>query len=192
MPSNAITVIHKFLRREMFDFAEQLFRAGPQDCKAVRNALRSLAEILHTHAEQEDSRFEPMLRAVDPALADRMSADHARLEDQLQLIVHRAMHLDPHAKDCADSLLELHLDWNRFLSAYLAHLDDEERTLFAALNSRIPPVAFLAQSARDRGAQGEEFLLKLWAVTTCEERLEIEKAQMKERADREHEEPVTA
>ena len=72
---------------------------------------------------------------------------------------------------------------NRFLSAYLAHLDDEERTLFASLSERIPPVAFLAQSAQQRGAQGEEFLLKLWAVTTCEERAAIEMAQCAEKLE---------
>jgi hypothetical protein len=58
----------------------------------------------------------------------------------------------------------------------LAHLDDEERTLFACLSDRIPSVAFLAQLAKERGAQGEEFLLRLWAVTTCEEKAAIEKA----------------
>jgi hypothetical protein len=180
MRSNAITVIHKFLRREMFDFAEQLFRAGPDDCAAIRSALQTLVDALHVHATQEDARFEPVLRAIDPALADRMSADHRRLEDHLQTVVDRATGLDPRAADCSTSLLSLHLDWNRFLSAYLAHLDDEERTLFASLNERIPPVAFLAQSAQQRGVQGEEFLLKLWAVTTCEERAAIEAAQCAE------------
>jgi hypothetical protein len=180
MQSNAITVIHKFLRREMFDFAEQLFRAGPDDCVAIRSALQTLVDALHVHATQEDARFEPMLRAVDPALAERMIADHRRLEDQLQSIVDRATELDPRSADCSTLLLGLHLDWNRFLSAYLAHLDDEERTLFASLSERIPPVAFLAQSAQQRGAQGEEFLLKLWAVTTCEERAAIETAQCAE------------
>src|SRR4051812_40149210 len=180
MRSNAITVIHKFLRREMFDFAEQLFRAGPADCAAIRIALQTLADALHVHATQEDARFEPMLRAIDPALAERMSADHRRLEDQLQTVVERATEHDPRAADCSTSLLRIHLDWNRFLSAYLAHLDDEERTLFPSLNEGIPPVAFLAQSARQRGAQGEEFLLKLWAVTTCEERAAIETAQRAE------------
>ena len=192
MPSNAITVIHKFLRREMFDFAEQLFRAGPDDCEAVRDALQGLAETLHTHAEQEDARFEPMLRATSPALAERLSMDHRRLEEQLNVIIDRATQLDPRAEDCSASLLRLHLDWNRFLSAYLAHLDDEERNLFATLSDRIPPVGFLAQAARERGAQGEEFLLKLWAVTTCEERAAIEKTQSAPRGARTSEELLTA
>lgn len=191
MPSNAITVIHKFLRREMFDFAEQLFRADPEDCEAVRNALQALAANLHTHAEQEDARLEPLLRAVDPALAERMSLDHKRLEDQLREIVNRAAQLDPLAHDCSESLFQLHLDWNRFLSAYFAHLDDEERTWFARIGDRIPPVAFLAQSAQQGGAQGEAFLLKLWAVTNCEEKAALEKAHESTRVDGESREPAT-
>lgn len=70
--------------------------------------------------------------------------------------------------------MQLNLDWNRYLSAYLAHLDDEERTMFTVLEDRIPPVSMLAESARLDGTRGREFLLKLWAVTTCEERIAIE------------------
>lgn len=176
MRANALTVIHKFLRREMFDFSQQLFRAGPEECGPMREALTDLAEILEQHAAHEDARFEPLLRELEPALALRLSADHRRLADQLGALLHFAQRLDPNAPDCRESLVQLHLDWNRFLSAYLAHLDDEERTLFVALQDRIPPISMLAEFARARGAQGKEFLLKIWAVTTCEERLVIEQA----------------
>jgi hypothetical protein len=33
----------------------------------------------------------------------------------------------------------------------------------------------LVENARREGTRGREFLLKLWAVTTCEERMAIEK-----------------
>ncbi len=176
MPSNAITVIHKFIRREMFDFSQQVFRADPQDCAALRSAFATLVELLQGHAAQEDARFDPLLRNVDPTLAERLNRDHRRLEDHLQNLVHVSNQLDSGTSNCRDSLLQFHLDWNRYLSAYLAHLDDEERTLFAALGEQVPPLSFIAESAQRRGAQGEEFLLKLWAVTTCEERFAIEQA----------------
>jgi hypothetical protein len=176
MSSNAITVIHKFIRREMFDFSQQVFRADPQDCAALRSAFATLVELLQGHAAQEDARFEPLLREVDPNLAERMTRDHRRLEDQLQNLVHVSNQLDSRASNCRGALLRFHLDWNRYLSAYLAHLDDEERTLFVALGEKLPPLSFIAESAKSRGTQGEEFLLKLWAVTTCEERFAIEQA----------------
>lgn len=176
MRANALTVIHKFIRREMFDFSQQLFRAGPEDCEAMVKALTSLAQMLEQHAAHEDERFQPLLRELDPTSAARLTQDHHALDQQLHGLVAYARQLDPTASDCREALILLHLDWNRFLSAYLAHLDDEERTLFLALQDRIPPLTTLADFAKERGAQGKEFLLKIWAVTTCEERLAIEQA----------------
>lgn|SRR5512138_1912472 len=174
MRTNALTVIHKFLRREMFDFSQQLFRAGPEDCAPIKAALGSLAELLEQHATQEEARLEPSLREADPERADRLTRDHQRLADQLNDLLLFANRLDSNASGCRDALMQLNLDWNRYLSAYLAHLDDEERTMFTVLEDRIPPVSMLAESARLDGARGREFLLKLWAVTTCEERMAIE------------------
>ncbi len=174
MRANALTVIHKFLRREMFDFSQQLFRAGPEDCAPIRHALESLAELLEQHAAQEDASLEPLLRELDPARAERLAQDHRRLADQLDLLLHAVRQLDSDGADRRDALLRFNLDWNRYLSAYLAHLDDEERTMFPVLEDRIPPIARLAEKARLDGARGQEFLLKLWAVTTCEERMAIE------------------
>ena len=176
MRANALTVIHKFLRREMFDFSQQLFRAGPQDSPIIVNALAHLTETLHQHARQEEGRFEPLLRDIDPNLAERLHSEHRRLDQALDILVEQANRLNPAAHDCREALTQLHLDWNRYLSAYLAHLYDEERTLFLALQDRIPPVTMLANIDKEGDPHGNEFLLKLWAVTTCEERLAIERA----------------
>lgn len=176
MRANALTVIHKFLRREMFDFSQQLFRAGPEDCEPIVRALTNLADTLEQHAKQEEARFEPLLKEIDPALAQRLHDDHRRLDDDLDALIQRANQLDSAASDCREALTQLHLDWNRYLSAYLAHLDDEERTMFLALQDRIPPVTMLANMANEGGAHGKEFLLRLWSVTTCEERMAIEEA----------------
>jgi hypothetical protein len=174
MRANAITVIHKFIRREMFDFAERLFRAGPEHVSDIRAELERIVQLLQVHAAQEDARLEPLLREVDATFADRLKRDHRRLEDQLESLRHAAKTLDASSRECRDALLLFHLDWNRFLSAYLIHLDDEERTLIPALGDRTPPLSAIAESARQQGVEGEEFLLRLWAVTTCEERAAIE------------------
>jgi hypothetical protein len=177
MPSNAITVIHKFIRRELFDFSQQLFRAGPDDVPAIVTALQQVGDLLRAHSSQEELRLEPQLRLMEPDLADRLTGDHRRLDDFFEGLLGRARILNPTGLDCSEALLELHLDWNRFLSAYLAHLDDEERTLFRHMAAHLPPLATLVDSARAQGARGEEFLLRLWAVTTCQERAELERAQ---------------
>jgi hypothetical protein len=177
MPSNAITVIHKFIRRELFDLSQQLFRAGPDNVPAILTALEQVGDLLRAHSAQEELRLEPQLRQLEPDLADRLTRDHRRLDDFFEGLLGRARILTPMAPDCGEALLELHLDWNRFLSAYLAHLDDEERTLFRRMADHLPPLAALVESARAQGPTGEEFLLRLWAVTTCQERAELERAQ---------------
>jgi iron-sulfur cluster repair protein YtfE (RIC family) len=175
MPATAITVIHKYIRRELFDLSEQLFRAGPPQVEAIQKALEKIAALLHTHAIQEDARLEPVLRRFDATLADRMARDHRRLDDLLEGCVHASKRLDPSDAKCNAALFQLHLDWNRFVSAYLMHLDDEERNLFVPIADQMPPLAAIVESAKAQGAQGEEFLLRLWAVTTCEERAAIER-----------------
>lgn len=174
MSATAITVVHKYIRRELFDLSEQLFRASPAGVEAIRAAFDKLAVLLQTHATQEDARLEPLLRKVDAALAERMTADHRRMDDQFMRVHDAARMLDPSSATCKQDLLRLHLDWNRFVGAYLLHLDDEERTLFPRIADAMPPLAAIAESARMQGPAGEEFLLRLWAVTTCEERAAIE------------------
>jgi iron-sulfur cluster repair protein YtfE (RIC family) len=177
MPANAVTIIHKYLRRELFDVSEQLFRACPSHIDGVRAALERIDLLLHTHAAQEDARLYPLLHRVDPQLAKRMKADHERLDDRFAFVYDAARLIDATQPDCREKLLQLHLDWNRFVGEYLLHLDDEERTLFPAIRDALPPLSSLAQSARDQGANGEEFLLRLWAVTTMDERAQIEGTQ---------------
>lgn len=174
MSATAISVVHKYLRRELFDLAEQLFRAGPNELEAIRTALGKIGVLLQTHAAQEDARLAPLLREANPALAERMARDHHRLEDQFAVLLDQAKVIDPVSGTCQEDLYQLHLDWNRFVANYLLHLDDEERTLFATIKHALPPLAAIAQSAQAQGADGEEFLLRLWAVTTCEERMELE------------------
>jgi iron-sulfur cluster repair protein YtfE (RIC family) len=177
MPANAVTIIHKYLRRELFDISEQLFRAGPCHLDAIRAALERADMLLHAHAAQEDSRLYPLLQQADAKLAERMKSDHERLEDRFAVVYDAARLIDPAQPDCSERLLQLNLDWNRFVGEYLLHLDDEERTLFPAIRDALPPLSSVAQSARAQGPSGEEFLLRLWAVTTLEERTQIEAAQ---------------
>jgi hypothetical protein len=172
MPSNVITVIHKFIRRELFDLAERLFRAEPQDCSAIRQALDDVAGLLHQHAAMEKARLHPLLTQADPTLADRLLADHHRLDDDLEGLRHAARQLSASSPDCAEALLRLHLDWTRFVSRYLAHLDDEERTLFVPIANQLPSIAQWATSMREQ-PEGKAILLRLWSVTTCAERASL-------------------
>lgn len=175
MPATALTVIHKHIRREMFDFSMRLFRAGTHEVAALQTAFDELATLLRTHAVQEETRLEPLLNEADTAAAAELLRDHRRLETELDRLAASIRQLDARSPGCVEALLQLHLDWNRYLSTYLAHLDAEERTLFVGLADKMPLDA-VAQSALAQGAEGEKFLARLWSVTTPTERFSIEGA----------------
>lgn len=144
---NALTVVHKFIRHQLFTTAGVLARATPADCAAVQQALKDIAVILRRHAESEDRTLEPRLRELDRALADHMAEDHRHLEAQLARVLVLAEDLEPSQEEpCRELLARLHLDWLKFVGEYLLHLDDEERVLFPHLES-LPPVNVVAQTA---------------------------------------------
>lgn len=178
MPATALTVIHKHIRREMFDFSMRLFRAGAHEVGAIQAAFEELATLLHAHAAQEEMRFEPLLNDANSAADAALLRDHRRLETELDRVAVLTRSLDPRSSACTEALLQLHLDWNRYLAAYLSHLDEEERTLFAGLADDMPLDA-IAQTALAQGAEGEKFLARLWSVTTPSERVAIEGAHAK-------------
>jgi hypothetical protein len=152
MPATALTVIHKHLHREMFDFSMRLFRAGTHQVPAIKAAFEELAALLRRHAVQKEIGAEL---------------------DRLNTVVRG---LNASSRDCTDALLQLHLDWNRFLGLYLVRLDEEERGSFASRAAQLP-LADLAQSALAQGEEGKRFLDRLWSVTTPTERIAIEDAQ---------------
>jgi hemerythrin-like domain-containing protein len=173
--SNALRVIHKYIRREMFDLAERMFRAGPEDVPAVTDAFEDMAELLRGHAEKEDEYLVPLLREADPAFSERVSADHHRLEHELEGLMNSVRDLGAKPSQCQERLYMLHLDWNRYLSLYLKHLDDEERLLFAKIEDRLPPIQVIIETARAEDTRQARLLLsRLWSVTTCEERVAID------------------
>jgi hypothetical protein len=175
MSATALTVIHKHLRREMFDFSMRLFRAGPHQVPAIKAAFAELAALLRTHAAQEEARLEPALNDRDTDAAARLLRDHERLDAELDRLSAAVRALDGSSARCTDALLQLHLDWNRYLGAYLLHLDDEERDVFAGFAGHMS-LEGIAQSALAQGEEGKRFLDRLWSVTTPTERLAIEDA----------------
>lgn len=178
MKSNALTVIHKYIRGELFDVSCLLSRTGPKSAEDAQAAIEAIAELLRGHAEHEEVAFGPLMEKVDASLATRMTDEHRRLDEQLDEIGHAAAALGgADVAGVAERLSALHLDWNRFAAQYLMHLDEEERTLFPVLGPEIPPVEYVAQGITARGeGDGGRFLVKLSAVITEAERMAIAQA----------------
>jgi ABC-type transporter Mla subunit MlaD len=181
MTPTALTIIHKLLRRELFDISHQLSCADTDDATVVRlqAAIAALGELLRGHGAHEEATIEPILRKASEASADRLRADHLRLDGLLDEQVAASARLADLAENAREAaLLQLYLDWNRFVAAYLSHLDDEERTFVPLLGPEVPPLALVAESAASLAREQESaFLARLWNVLTPQERGEIERAR---------------
>jgi hypothetical protein len=133
--------IHKGIRAELFalttgaaslDPADQLGRA------ALADHVHATVWLLTSHAEHEDGAVQPALEATLPELAERVEADHHRLEasfreiDELAAEVARTDLVDPRFE-----VHRLHLAVGRFTASYLTHQDMEETTIMPALESAI-------------------------------------------------------
>jgi hypothetical protein len=170
MPANALTVVHKFIRHELFQVSARISSAGPKDIGAVRKAVNDVTTLLHTHAEHEESGFEPVLRERNAEYAQRLLDDHHRLHALLDDINATLSSLDASTEGVVDTLLQLHLDWNRFVGGYLLHLDDEERTLFAGDDALRPPLTAMAAGAAAMGEEeGKAFLEKIRVIVAPDE-----------------------
>ena len=176
MKANALTLVHKYIRAELFDVSRLLSSAGPEDAAAVRKAIDAAVELLHQHAEHEEAGFEPHIRAQNAAFADRLLEEHRALHDELDAIVSSAHALNPEEPEtCVDALLKLHLDWNRFVGGYLLHLDEEERNWFADADTLMPPVSAMREAPPGWSEEAHQaFLRKLFAAIAPGERAKVQ------------------
>lgn len=177
MKANALTLIHKYIRAELFDVARLLSACGPtrEEVDAVRKAIDVAVDLLHQHAEHEEAGFEPFMRERSAGFADRLLAEHRTLHADLDAIVASAQALDPDSSDdCCSALLQLYLDWTRFLGAYLLHLDAEERSWFLDADALMPPLSGMKEAPPGWSEEAHQaFLRKLFAVIAPGERARV-------------------
>jgi len=172
--SDFYTIVHKHLRRTLFDVSIQLSGVDRTNVTTMVDAFRGVAGMLRGHAELEDSSIAPLLRETSPDMAAAMTSDHQALDAQLAAVETKVLGLPSLGEDDLEAAaLDAYREWNRFLAAYLIHLDDEENRLFPALGAANPPASAVAALAARRGEQSSAFLAMLLPVLTHAERLEI-------------------
>jgi hemerythrin HHE cation binding domain-containing protein len=146
------TNVHKGIRRALFAACTALGRgAGECDARAV------LADALHFvahHGDNEDTLLLPLLRDRAPHVFARMTAAHRALDDAREAL---ARPLPAHA---------LYLAACAFTSAYLAHLDDEERELEPAIRAVLTKDEIVAfgRSSVARTAPADQRMMLGWML----------------------------
>ncbi len=140
--------IHKGIRSELFAVTTSAGRVDPGDRLAkadVAAHVRSVVELLESHAEHEDAVIQPAVELHLPAVAERIAADHAAFDVETASLVELAE--EAAVTDGPDQRRLghlLYLGLARFTGDYLAHQDVEERILMPALDRAVGFEATLA------------------------------------------------
>ncbi|HMI88630.1 MAG TPA: hemerythrin domain-containing protein [Polyangiaceae bacterium] len=172
--SDFYTVVHKHLRRSLFDVSVQLGGLDRTNVVTVVDVFRGIAGMLHGHAQLEDSSVAPLLRQTSADFEAAMTSDHEQLERQLAAVEAQVLRLPSLADDDLElAALDAYRGWNCFVAAYLMHLDDEEKRLFPALGAANPAASGVAGLIVQRGDQGLAFLAMLLPILSHDERFEI-------------------
>jgi Hemerythrin HHE cation binding domain len=128
--------VHKGQRAHLFILAVELGRLDHQDASAVgalATSLRAALIELRQHAENEERFIHPLLRTRAPDIAALLEREHHDLEPAMAELEDGLRRLDAAEDGRFDAIGELYRAWCRMVSAYLAHLDAEERVGMAAL-----------------------------------------------------------
>jgi hypothetical protein len=133
--------IHKGIRGELFALTSSAGQADPSDNEGRADLSRhvsSVVALLCDHAEHEDAEVLPVLEKHLPGLAERIETDHSALERRIAAVndmAHTA--IDAPRDSQRFELHRVYLELSAFTSAYLAHIDFEERQVAPALEQAV-------------------------------------------------------
>jgi hypothetical protein len=138
---NSYRDIHKGIRAELFAVTGAAGTLDPHD-RAGRADLarhvRSVVDLLVSHAEHEDAVVQPVLEAQLPALAAQIAIDHPHIEAQIEEIRDLAdAAVDAPDTEVRDDVFRVYMELASFTSAYLVHQDFEERDVMPALERAV-------------------------------------------------------
>lgn len=133
--------IHKGIRAELFAVTEAAGRAEPDDRIAREDLaahVRSVVDLLESHAEHEDGVIQPQVELHLPDVAERIAADHAAFDVRTASLVSLAGEAAAAGPANRRRLLHLlYLELGAFTGDYLLHQDVEERVLMPALERAV-------------------------------------------------------
>ena len=133
--------IHKGIRGELFALTTSAGQADPSDKESradLARHVKSVVSLLCSHAEHEDAEVLPVLERYLPDLAERIETDHAGLERRIAAVDDMAnTAVDVPRESRRFELHRVYLELAAFTSAYLAHIDFEERYVAPALEQAV-------------------------------------------------------
>lgn len=131
--------IHKGIRRELFSLVVDTGRIDPCNGLArvgVADRVQRTVQLLLEHAEHEDGAIQPVLEQHTPAFAAQIADDHHELDERMNHLLGLAEEARG-TRDRRGAVHELYLELASFTSAYLGHIDLEERQVAQALDEAV-------------------------------------------------------
>lgn len=162
MRADLYTLIHKAQRFHLFELANAIGCAGPQDDAGavLTERVRGLIEHLRDHAQNEETYIHPLFERAGRG-ADSLRHGHEELEAGLHEI-EQALSQGGGA---------LYATYTRFLGRYLVHLSEEEDAQKQILWERYDDGAlnavldrFKAERPREKAAADLEFMLPALSI----------------------------
>ncbi|MCS5712187.1 hemerythrin domain-containing protein [Candidatus Berkiella aquae] len=125
---------HKEQREWLYHLAIQAGKIDYADNKSFGELsikFNQLIAELHQHVRAEEAFVHPLFLAKDTQLADPLHADHESLEQMLNHLEQQMQIIqqENHAQKRNTLGLIFYRSFNRFISHYLEHMDEEERML---------------------------------------------------------------
>jgi hypothetical protein len=113
------SVVHKAQRKNLYELSVKIGRADFQDATqvtAIKGEIKTLLTRLRKHAHHEETFVHPLFHQIGTH-GNTIEAEHRDLE-----LIFEAL------EKCLDTenQSELYTRFNRFLTAYLTHIDAEE------------------------------------------------------------------
>jgi len=129
--------IHKGIRADLFAVTSEAGNVDPHDWDGAVDLAAHVGrtvELLASHAEHEDRAVLPAIEEHLPALAVRISTDHASLETRMETLNALAgAVVETPGERRRRPVQWLYLELASFTGTYLAHQDVEERAVMPAL-----------------------------------------------------------
>jgi hemerythrin-like domain-containing protein len=129
-PLDAITVIHRAFRLDMYAIDNAAYKAatGEGNLSTAMDRLRFFSEILLWHAEAEEEAVFPGMDRVAPLVTRAYSIDHRELDTMTEDLAKMSVASDTLIAARATAALTAHLK---------IHLDKEDAHLYPILRERI-------------------------------------------------------
>ena len=136
------SLIHKGVRRVLFDTAMELSRAdfaAADETERAGAAIRRCFGLLREHADHEDREIQPWITRFSPAVASVLAAEHVALEKAaiaVESLLPRLAAAAPEERLAMGA--EMQRRFHLLVSDQLRHLDREEREANAVMWANMP------------------------------------------------------